>query len=102
MGKMFEEEKKFLKQLFSNNLFKIEHVAFIAVKSLLAKLIIDIAVGVNSFNELDDYKEILNSIYKVKENLDNNKILLVKKNDAETFFLIHVLLVYDERYQNLI
>ena len=69
---------------------------------MLAKLIIDIAVGVNSFNELDDYKEILNSIYKVKENLDNNKILLVKKNDVETFFLIHVLLVYDEQYQNLI
>ena len=99
---MFEEEKKFLKQLFSNSLFKIEHVASIVVKSLLAKLIIDIAVGVNSFNELDDYKEILNSIYKVKENLDNNKILLVKENDAETFFLIHVLLVYDEQYQNLI
>ena len=98
---MFEEEKNYLNKIF-NNSFKIEHVGSTAVKDLLAKPIVDIAIDLNSFEDIKKYENKLKERYTFKENFDNNEILLIKEYENETFFLIHVLLINDDRYQNMI
>ena len=85
-----------------NNSFKIEHVGSTAVKDLLAKPIVDIAIVLNSFEDIKKYENKLKERYTFKENFDNNEILLIKEYENETFFLIHVLLINDDRYQNMI
>ena len=99
---MFNNEKEFLEKLFKDDSFVIEHVGSTAVKGLAAKPIVDIAVGINSFNELNKYRSTLNNYYTIKDNLEYNEILLIKENDNETFFLIHVMLLNDNRFQNMI
>ena len=99
---MFEDEKAKLISIFKDDTFIIEHVGSTAVKGLSAKPIVDIAIGLNSFDELNKYKEKLNEIYTIKENLDRGEILLIKENEEETFFLIHVMLINDKRFQNMI
>ena len=100
--KMFEEEKNTLNKIFNNESFIIEHVGSTAVKDLLAKPIVDIVIGLNSFDDIDNYKDKLKKIYTLKENIDKKEILLIKENEKETFFLIHLLLVNDKRYQDMI
>ena len=51
--KIFKEEKAYLESVFKENRFKIEHVGSTAVKNLLSKPVVDIAIGV------DDIKDIL-------------------------------------------
>ena len=100
--KMFEEEKKKLKKIFTQNNFSIEHVGSTSVKNLSAKPIIDIAIGINDFKNFLKYETILEKIYTIKKNENNNEILLIKENKIETFFLIHVLEKDSERYKNII
>ncbi|MBP3255470.1 MAG: GrpB family protein [Clostridia bacterium] len=99
---MFEDEKERLNRIFNEDSFTIEHVGSTAVKGLSAKPIIDIVVGINSFDELNKYKQELSNYYTIKENVDTNEMLLIKENENETFFLIHVLLITGTRYQNMI
>ena len=99
--RMYEEEKDILNSIFNNN-FVIEHVGSTAVKGLSAKPIVDIAVGVNSLDELTRYIPILKERYNIKNNTDYSEILLIKENNNETFFLIHVLCKNDIRYQNML
>ncbi len=100
--KMFEEEKNNLNKIFDDNSFKIEHVGSTAVKGLLAKPIVDIAIGLDSFEDIKIYENKLKEIYTFKVNFKKNEILLIKENKTETFFLIHILLVNDKRYQDMI
>lgn len=100
--KMFEEEKNNLNKIFDDNSFKIEHVGSTAVKGLLAKPIVDIAIGLDSFEDIKIYENKLKEKYTFKENFKKNEILLIKENKTETFFLIHILLVNDKRYQDMI
>ena len=100
--KMFEEEKKKLKKIFTQNNFSIEHVGSTSVKNLSAKPIIDIAIGIDDFKNFLKYETILEKIYTIKKNENNNEILLIKENKIETFFLIHVLEKDSERYKNMI
>ena len=99
---MFDDEKSILNSIFGKDSFQIEHVGSTAVKGLSAKPIIDIAIGINSFDELDKYIQKVKELYTIKKNLDYNEILLIKENEKETFCLIHVLLVNDIRYKNMI
>lgn len=100
--KMFKEEKKKLIKIFTHDNFSIEHVGSTSVKKLAAKPIVDIAIGVNSLNDLTKYIEDLKKIYTVKINDENEEILLIKETEMETFFLIHVLKADSERYKNMI
>lgn len=100
--KMFEKEKNNLNKIFDDNSFKIEHVGSTAVKGLLAKPIVDIAIGLDSFEDIKIYENKLKEIYTFKVNFKKNEILLIKENKTETFFLIHILLVNDKRYQDMI
>ncbi len=93
---MFDNEKKILSNIFPNSV--IEHVGSTAVEDLLAKPIIDIAVGLNSLN-IDNVIDKLND-YEIKYNSD--EILLIKEENNETNYLIHVLDINSDRYKNMI
>lgn len=99
--KLFNNEKKLLNSIFKKS-FRIDHVGSTAIKGLIAKPIVDIIVGVNSFDELDEYMSELKKHYIIKNNFDYNEILLIKENENETFFLIHILIIEDSRYKNMI
>lgn len=101
-NRMFISEQDILKKLFGNLALQIEHIGSTSVKGLYAKPIIDIAVGINDF---DDVKEIivkLESIYTVKFNKENDEILLIKEDSKKTYFLIHVMKINSVRYKNSI
>ena len=100
--KMFEEEKKELKKIFSQDNFSIEHVGSTSVKNLYAKPIIDIAIGINDYKNFLKYETILEKIYTIKKSEKNKEILLIKENESETFVLIHVMKKNSERYKNMI
>ena len=99
---LFEKEKAYLESVFKENTFKIEHVGSTAVKNLLSKPVVDIAIGVDDLNSFKKYYSLLNKRYTITENLEKEEILLVKENEKETFCLIHVLFVNSERYTNMI
>ena len=48
-----------LKKILNNSLVNIEHVGSTAIKSICAKPIIDLVIGVNDFNDIFKYNEIL-------------------------------------------
>lgn len=100
--KMYEDEKSTLANIFNEENFIYEHVGSTSIKGLSAKPIVDIAVGVSNINELDKYLDKLKTIYTVKYNSDYEELLLIKENDIETFFLIHILTVDSKRFKDLI
>ena len=93
---MFNKEKELLKDIFPNA--TIEHVGSTAVEGLLAKPIVDIAIGLNNLN-IDNVINKLND-YKIKYNDD--EILLIKEENNETYYLIHILNINSDRYKNMI
>ena len=100
--KIFKEEKAYLESVFKENRFKIEHVGSTAVKNLLSKPVVDIAIGVDDLNSFKKYYSLLNKRYTITENREKEEILLVKENEKETFCLIHVLDIKSNRYTNMI
>ena len=100
--KMFSKEKESLIKIFNEDIFEIEHVGSTAVKNLLAKPIVDIAIGVPNFDVFKKYLTKLSELYLIKENYDNDEILLINDDGKETFFLIHVMPINSARYKNMI
>lgn len=99
---LFEKEKAYLESVFKENRFKIEHVGSTAVKNLLSKPVVDIAIGVDNLNSFKKYYSLLNKRYTITENREKEEILLIKENEKETFCLIHVLDIKSNRYTNMI
>ena len=100
--KMFSEEKEKLNKIFSEDIFEIEHVGSTAIENLSAKPIVDIAIGVPNFDNFKKYLNKLSKLYIIKENYENDEILLIKEKGNETFFLIHVIPINCVRYKNMI
>ena len=98
----FYNEKRKLENIFYNEEFAIEHVGSTAVKGLSAKPIVDIAIGVQDLDDIKPYFSKLAELYTIKENYDNNEILLIDEDEKETYFLIHVMLINNIRYKNMI
>ena len=99
---MFSDEKEKLIKIFDKDSFEIEHVGSTAIDKLSAKPIVDIAIGIPSFDIFQKYLNELSKIYLVKENYDKDEILLVKEKGNKTLFLIHVIQVNSNRYKNMI
>ena len=99
---MFSDEKEKLIKIFDKDSFEIEHVGSTAIDKLSAKPIVDIAIGIPSFDIFQKYLNELSKIYLVKENYDKDEILLVKEKGNKTLFLIHVIPVNSNRYKNMI
>lgn len=100
--KMFSKEKEKLIKIFTEDNFEIEHVGSTAIENLSAKPIVDIAIGVSSFDNFKKYLNKLSKLYIIKENYDNDEILLIKEKGNETYFLIHVIPINCVRYKNMI
>lgn len=100
--KIFEEEKAYLENIFKENRFKIEHVGSTAIKDLLSKPVVDIAIGADDLNSFKKYYSLLNKRYTITEQKEKEEILLVKENEKETFCLIHILDIKSNRYTNMI
>lgn len=100
--KMFENEKKELVKLFVKEDVIIEHVGSTSVEGLLAKPIVDIAIGVGDFKSVEKYINLLQEIYTIKNNDENGEILLIKENNLETFYLIHILDRNSDRFKNML
>ena len=99
---MFSDEKEKLIKIFDKDSFEIEHVGSTAIDKLSAKPIVDIAIGIPSFDFFQKYLNKLSKKYLVKENYDKDEILLVKEKGNKTLFLIHVIQVNSNRYKNMI
>ena len=99
---MFNSEKLLLTKLFKDIELNIEHVGSTAVEELLAKPIIDIAIGINDLNDVNKIINQLQDRYNIKNNKEIKEILLIKENNNETFYLIHILDINSDRYRNMI
>lgn len=100
--KMFDEEKQNLKSIFCEIAIEIEHIGSTAVKGLFAKPIVDIAIAVNEFSDIEKIKDKLESLYTIKNNEENGEILLIKEAEEVTYFLIHVMKIDSKRYKDTI
>ena len=98
----FYSEKGKLENIFQNEEFVIEHVGSTSIKGLSAKPIVDIAIGVQSLDDIKPYISKLAELYTIKESQDSNEILLIDENEKETNSLIHVMLINSIRYKNMI
>lgn len=58
----FEQEKEKLLEILGNKIISIEHIGSTSVKGLGAKPILDIMVGVNNLDEVDEFIEPLKEI----------------------------------------
>ena len=100
--KMFNAEKQILEDMFGNIATEIEHIGSTSIKGLSAKPIIDIAVRVNDFNDIEKIKDELELIYTIKNNEESGEILLIKEKDNITYFLIHIRIIDSQRYRDVI
>lgn len=100
----FEKEKNNLKSIFRDVAISIEHVGSTSIKGLSAKPIIDISLGVNKLSDFDKVKEhyLNNNEYKIKENYEENEILLIKGPEEDVTNYIHIMEINGDRYKDTI
>ena len=63
----FHSEKRKLEKIFNNEEFTIEHVGSTSIKGLSAKPIVDIAIGVQSLDDIKPHISKLSELYTIKE-----------------------------------
>jgi len=105
----FNKEKKNLKKIFGDVAISIEHVGSTSVVGLSAKPIIDIAIGVDSLEDIAKVKEkILKfSHYSIKENNTDGEILMrrgvpIKPGEDKPSFIthfIHIMEIDSRKYK---
>lgn len=95
----FNIEKDNLEKLFGDVALKIEHIGSTSLNEIMAKPIIDIAVGVRS---LDDFKKVESNFknypYSIKEDSVTDEILVRKEQNECILYLIHVMEIESKRY----
>ena len=95
----FNIEKDNLEKLFGDVALKIEHIGSTSLNEIMAKPIIDIAVGLRS---LDDFKKVENNFknypYSIKEDSVTDEILVRKEQNECIMYLIHVMEIESKRY----
>ena len=70
-----EEKMEFFKSILGNIIIDIQHIGSTSIKNIKAKPIIDIVIGINDFNNLDNIMNIMK----------NNGIKHSPKNDIPEF-----------------
>lgn len=99
----FNIEKDNLEKLFGDVALKIEHIGSTSLNEIMAKPIIDIAVGVRS---LDDFKNVESNFknypYSIKEDSVSDEILVRKEQNECITYLIHVMEIDSKRYVDTI
>jgi GrpB-like predicted nucleotidyltransferase (UPF0157 family) len=90
---LFEIEKGIIVNIFGTRIKDIQHVGSTAIEGLVAKPIIDIATGINNYNEniANIVKEFVKNGYKDKEDQkdDGGYLIAKEENDIRTVH-IHI------------
>lgn len=90
-----------LKDIFGDSAKGIEHVGSTSIKELKAKPIIDLAIGVSSFKDVDPLYEKLDAVgFKhIEEDDDENQRFLSFAKDGLVFYHVHIV-IYEDREWN--
>ena len=99
----FLQEKIELQNIFGKET-PIEHVGSTSVPGLSAKPIIDIVVGLDSLDEFEKYRPIIEKLshYSIKEDSDKDEWLVRKGPEENRTHFIHVLDKNAPRFKNYI
>lgn len=99
---VYEYEKNIILKLLGNMCIAIEHVGSTSVKGMVAKPIIDIAVGVHDLNILKKIPAIMinGGYHHLSEHDDNDRLLFIKKKQGKCFLHIHVEIYQGESWEN--
>jgi GrpB-like predicted nucleotidyltransferase (UPF0157 family) len=76
-----------LKNIFVNNAIDIQHIGSTAIKTIKAKPIIDIIVGINNFNLLENIMDALNDngiVYRPNNDRDEYKLFVTGDFEKDT------------------
>ncbi len=99
----FYKEKEDLAKIFGNLATEIEHIGSTSVKGLSAKPIIDIAVALKKLDDFEKVKEkFQKEPYSVKEDSDEDEILIRKGAEDNRTHFIHVMEINSKRYKDTI
>ena len=92
-----------LKQVLKENIIDAQHIGSTSIKSICAKPIIDIVVGVSSFNKIMKHNDVLNEkgIFYRGEDHPNQHLFVCGdlENDIHTHY-IHVVIWGQESWNN--
>ncbi|TYR78269.1 GrpB family protein [Priestia megaterium] len=93
---LFDKEQELLCSQLKNLIIKIEHVGSTSIQGLPAKPIIDIAIGVNSFDKVMRIKEKVGKIgySEIPVSIGGKHVFVKYEGDKITHFL-H-LMIYDQ------
>lgn len=100
---MFKEEKENLQKVFGDLAVSIEHIGSTSIEGISAKPIIDIAIGVNNLKDFEEIRHYFSQApYSIKDDYENDEILLRKREEDVTTHLIHIMEVDGKRYKDTI
>jgi GrpB-like predicted nucleotidyltransferase (UPF0157 family) len=90
---LFNKEKVLLKEILGQDAIGIEHIGSTAIIGIMAKPVIDIALGID-FKKVNEIKAILennNWIFRPKFGDINKHIVFAKGNDIERTHYLHLM-----------
>ena len=101
---MFAQELEELWDYFGDNAIRISHIGSTAIDGLEAKPIVDIVVALKDLGDFDEvsHKFTSNPDYSIKEDFDNDEILIRKGGKLNRQFYIHVMDIDSKRYRDVI
>lgn len=101
---MFTQELEELWDYFGDYAIRISHIGSTAIDGLEAKPIIDIVVALKDLDDFNyvSYKFTSNPEYSIKEDFDNDEILIRKGGERNRKFYIHVMDIDTKRYRDVI
>ena len=101
---MFALELDELWDYFGDEAIRISHIGSTAIDGLEAKPIIDIAVALKDLDDFDkvSHKFTSDPDYSIKEDFDNDEILIRKGGKLNRQFYIHVMDIDSKRYKDTI
>lgn len=102
-NKLFEKEKKILSELLGDNVKEIIHVGSTSIPYIeCAKPVIDIAVGVENSEKLQDVKKILveKGNYHNPNAGDSDRLYFAKGKRNDRIYNIHVEILGGESWRN--
>ena len=101
---MFAQELEELWDYFGDYAIRISHIGSTAIDGLEAKPIIDIVVALKDLDDFNyvSYKFTSNPEYSIKEDFDNDEILIRKGGERNRKFYIHVMDIDTKRYRDVI
>lgn len=89
---LYEEEKKNLEAVLEGKYIKIEHVGSTAIKKMICKPIIDIAIGIDDKQNTDEIIEQMKlaGYAYLPENGGEGRIIFIKTNGSKRTHHIHI------------